>query len=376
MAFSRQVPKSYPTRVHTWLGHPGDVLSMSEIATENSDTKSLSLAVLDPDAMAWISAARGLSIVVETSPAVAYVRSKSPSSRPSIISALRQVLAVLDPDPARLDWRTFPYWRLTWAETSAIQAALARRHRPSTARRAVVVMRRVLHTAWRLGLMSHEAMASAADLDPIRGERIPAGRAVEAVELAALWQCCHDDRTITGRRDAATVALLVGAGLRRQECSTATVADWDAGHGHVRVVGKFDKQREVAVASKAARYVDDWLSARERAEVRPADPAAPLILGVRRGGHLTVAPISGHGINDLLGRRAARAGLAMMTAHDLRRTYVSEHLDHGTPIELVQRNVGHASVTTTATYDRRGDRARHAVADAIDPGLTYFPPPA
>jgi len=236
-------------------------------------------------------------------------------------------------------------------------------------------MRRVLHTAWRLGLMDHEAMASAADLDPIRGERIPAGRAVEAVELAALWSVCHDDPTITGRRDAATVALLVGAGLRRQEASDATVDDWDSGHGHIRVIGKYDKQRQVALASKAGRYVDDWLRVREMATGRPADPTAPLILGVRPGGHLTVAPISGHGINDLLGRRAAQAGLAMMTAHDLRRTYVSEHLDRGTPTELVQRNVGHASVTTTATYDRRTDRARHAVADAIDPGLTYFPPP-
>lgn len=168
----------------------------------------------------------------------------------------------------------------------------------------------------------------------------------------------------------------LGPGFRRQEASDATVADWDARHGHVRVIGKFDKQREVAVASKAARYVDDWLAAREMTTGRPADPTAPLILGVRRGGHLTVAPISGHGINDLLRRRAAQAGLATMTAHDLRRTYVSEHLDRGTPIELVQRNVCHASVTTTATYDRRGDRARHAVADAIDPGLTYFPPPA
>lgn len=86
---------------------------MTEIATVNTNTKSLSLAVLDEGSLAWISAARGLSLVVETSPAVAYARSKAPSSRSSIISALRQVLAVLDPDPARLDWATFPWWNLT-----------------------------------------------------------------------------------------------------------------------------------------------------------------------------------------------------------------------------------------------------------------------
>ena len=64
-----------------------------------------------------------------------------------------------------------------------------------------------------------------------------------------------------------------------------------------------------------------------------------------------------------LKRRSEEAGIASCSPHDLRRTFVSDLLEAGADIAIVQRLAGHASPLTTARYDRRGNEAmRRATA--------------
>ena len=78
---------------------------------------------------------------------------------------------------------------------------------------------------------------------------------------------------------------------------------------------------------------------------------------------MTQTGITSQAVYNILEKRRKQAGVEPFTPHDLRRTFAGELLDAGADIATVQQLMGHASVQTTAGYDRRGAEAkRKAVA--------------
>jgi integrase len=76
--------------------------------------------------------------------------------------------------------------------------------------------------------------------------------------------------------------------------------------------------------------------------------------------------VSPDALFKILERLGESAKLKDFSPHDLRRSYISDLIDAGADLPAVQRLVGHASVNTTARYDRRGEAAAKKAAGMID----------
>lgn len=283
------------------------------------------------------------------SPALVYLARLAPRSRRSqrqALEAIRDVIAAGAPVEA------VPWHELRYQHTQAVRAKLADgRYAPATANRLLCALRGVLKEAWRLGLLAAEDYHRAADIEPVRGSSLPAGREVQRTEIVALFETCAADRSLTGRRDAALIALLYGGGLRRSEAVGLDLEDFTPVPPTLRVQGKGNKEREVPLDEGAGSAIGAWL------EVRGSEPG-PILCPISKSGRIRLARLSDQGLFWILRRRAGEAGLASLSPHDFRRSLISHLLDAGADIATVQRLVGHAKVDTTSRYDRRGEAAK------------------
>ncbi len=110
--------------------------------------------------------------------------------------------------------------------------------------------------------MDQEDYARATDLAPIRGETLPAGRAITGGELSALFAACANDPTPAGYRDAALLAVLYSGGLRRAEAHALMMEHYDTGFSLSYQIRKNDRFKNVplvmlsGVASQTGRRFD------------------------------------------------------------------------------------------------------------------------
>ncbi len=258
-----------------------------------------------------------------------------------------------------LDRVTLPWHGLRYQHTAAIRQALVERYAPATVNRHLAALRGVLKEAWKLGLMSAEYYHRAAELAPAKGETLPAGRMVPDGEIIALFAACAADTTPAGARDAALLTVLFGAGLRRSEALGLDVADYDVESGEIRVRrGKGNKDRLVYATNGGRLALELWLTTR-------GNEAGPLLCPVNKGGRVTLRRMTGNAVTGAVRKRATQASVTNLSPHDFRRTYISLLLDKGADISTVQQLAGHADVTTTQRYDRRGEEVKRKAAELI-----------
>lgn len=270
--------------------------------------------------------------------------------------------------------RAYPWGAVTAADVLTLGASLALVYGPPTVSAILSGVRSVLRLSVAFGEASADvATAAAAIKRPRDGRTDPAPRrstahAGDPATLAALWRAVERDPVAARRsRDRALLAVLYGAGLRRAEAASLRVADVDAelAAGRVTVTrGKGGRSRAVPVAAWASGMLADWRAVR-RAELDDDDAAGAFLTGVNRYGAPAAAGLTGHAIGRIVGRIAAAADVPVVP-HDLRRAFVSAAITAGGgDLSAAAFLAGHASVTTTARYDRRQERAAAAIAASI-----------
>jgi integrase/recombinase XerD len=298
-----------------------------------------------------------LPLPLTTHPAAVYLRSLREGSRPTMEQSLNAIASLLT--NAQCDAYTLNWANLRYQHTSAVQAALLSKYAPLTVQKMMCALRRVLREAKKLGMMDGSDYEQAVELPSIKGSGKIQGRALKSAEIAALIQVCTDDPTTQGVRDAALVAILRGAGLRRSEVVKLNLQDFNPEVGSLEVImGKGGKDRTVYLPESAVSFVEAWL------KVRGHQPGA-LLCPIRKGGEIQIRAMSAQSVLLILQKRAAESGVESFSPHDFRRTFCSDLLDAGVDIVTVQKLAGHASVVTTAKYDRRGEETKRRAVQRL-----------
>lgn len=163
-------------------------------------------------------------------------------------------------------------------------------------------------------------------------------------EVGGLFKACSP-KAPTGIRNRALIALMYRGGLRISEALALYPKDLDPIKGTVTVLhGKGDKRRTIGLDQGAFALVARWL-----------DRRGALGLNGRQRVICTLAggPLEAAYVRALLPRLARRAGIEKRVhAHGLRHTHAAELAREGTPLNLVQAQLGHSSLATTDRYLR------------------------
>ena len=175
-------------------------------------------------------------------------------------------------------------------------------------------------------------------------------------EVRNLLKVC-DGNDFVSRRDVAIISLFFDTGLRLSELVNLKVistevegSDVDLDRQLVYVIGKGDRARVVGIGARTVKALDRYL--RVRAQHR--DSARPdLWLG--HAGRMTQS-----GIQQMLRRRAAEAGIEHLNPHQFRHTFAHNYLKSGGAETNLMSLTGWQSRSMIERYaaSTRAERAR------------------
>jgi site-specific recombinase XerD len=175
------------------------------------------------------------------------------------------------------------------------------------------------------------------------GQRFPA-EILTADEVRALIGACSK-RAPTGVRNRALLVVLYRGGLRISEALALKPKDVDAAAGTITVLhGKGDRRRTVGLDDGAFDVVARWLERRKGLGLSGRQPLFCTLEG---------RPLQSSYVRTLLPRLARKAAIdKRVHPHGLRHTHAAELAAEGKPVNLIQAQLGHTSLSTTDRYLR------------------------
>lgn len=228
-------------------------------------------------------------------------------------------------------------------------AAVLETRAPATARQRYASLRQLFR--W----LAAEGEIPTDPMDRLKPPKVPEQPVpiVGEDELRRLLATCEGNDWVE-RRDRAILLTFIDTGIRLGEMAGLKVADVHLDLEVAVVTGKGNRTRTVPFGSTTALALDRWLRARRRI---PRTDRLPALWVSHKGGALSAS-----GINQMVKRRGADAGIEGLHAHQFRHTFAHEWLLAGGSEQDLQRIAGWQSPQMVKRYGASGadTRAREA----------------
>ncbi|MCL1980884.1 MAG: site-specific tyrosine recombinase XerD [Proteobacteria bacterium] len=145
-------------------------------------------------------------------------------------------------------------------------------------------------------------------------------------------------------RNCAMLHLLYASGLRVSELVTLPVSGCNLASGHLRIVGKGNKERVIPFSAAAGERVREYLE-RGRPLLLKGKPS-PMLFCSNRGGAMTRVRFW-----QIIKKTALTAGITKeISPHMLRHSFATHLLAGGADLRSVQMMLGHTDIATTQIY--------------------------
>lgn len=188
-------------------------------------------------------------------------------------------------------------------------------------------------------------------------------------DVKSLLDAC-DRHTPRGSRDYALVLTLLDTGLRASEVIGLRVGDIDPRSGLCTIMGKGRKVRQVRAGAKARAAIVRMLGYRRDVVPNAATNGAPLWVGYDVQGREKGA-LTPYGLQAVLRRLGARAGVSPCSPHRFRRTFALWCLRDGMDLHSLRLLMGHSDLAVLQRYlalageDIERAHAAHSPADRL-----------
>jgi integrase len=209
-------------------------------------------------------------------------------------------------------------------------------------------LRKLAREALIRKLLSREEYDGIVDLKPGKSHRTGMGLWLTVPQAEQLLSL-PDRNTLTGRRDACILGVMLGCGLRRAEIAELPWECYQSREGRMCFVdfkGKGNKRRTVPVP--------EWLVSDLEAWKRDCDTSREFFQGgwylVEMDRKLVAGGLKPDTIHKLTNEYGIKMGIPLLNPHDLRRTLARMLRKAGANLEQIQHMLGHESIETTTIY--------------------------
>jgi site-specific recombinase XerD len=234
----------------------------------------------------------------------------------------------------------------------------------------LTAVRRLAYEAADCGLLSADL---AAGIRRVKGDKrlgIPVGNWLTAVQGKRLLLTA-DGASLRGKRDDATLAILLGCGLRQAELTELCVEGIQQREEHSVIpdlVGKGGHIRTIPVPDWVKAAIDAWTMA-------AGITTGTVLRSINKAGRIWGTGFSPKVIWGVVKKMAKECEIPALAPHDLRRTRARLCHQAGGELEQIQFLLGHVSVQTTERYLGCKQRFLNAVNDRIglEPGTSGSP---